>query len=125
MNMKTLFLLATSFGVSIIGLLYGVSPKWFARKFLGVPELGLNFSHILRAVMCLYLGLSLFWLYSAFNAEYTNPAILSIMVFGGGLLLGRIISFFVDGKPSPLLILYIVMEFALVPFAYWIFRLPE
>ncbi len=75
--------------------------------------------------MCLYLALSLFWLFSAFDAEYTNTAILSIMVLGGGLLLGRIISFFVDGKSSPSLILYFVLELAFVPLAYWIFRLPE
>lgn len=48
--------------VSIIPLLYGISPLWFARTFLDVNEVSVDFAHILRAVMCLYLGLGLFWL---------------------------------------------------------------
>ena len=39
--------------VSIIALLYGIDPPWFARTFLGVDDLSVNFAHILRAVMCL------------------------------------------------------------------------
>lgn len=51
--------------VSGIAALYGVAPRWFARSFLGVAPLDVNFAHILRAVMCLYLGLGLFWLRAA------------------------------------------------------------
>ena len=111
--------------VSLIALLYGVSPQWFARAFLDIAKLDLDIAHILRAVMCLYLALGLFWLFSAFNDKYRNPAVLTTIIFAGGLVSGRIISFFVDGQPSPLLVLYIVLEFLLVPVAYWVFRLPE
>lgn len=111
--------------VVIIALLYGVSPQWFARTFLGVVELNLNIAHILRAVMCLYLGLGLFWLFSAFSNKYRNVAVLTTVIFAAGLVIGRIISFFADGQPAPILLLYIFMEFALVPVAYWVFRLPE
>ena len=71
---------------SIIALLYGVAPFWFARTFLGVDELSVNLAHILRAVMCLYLALGLFWLYSAFNDRLRDTAILTTMVFAGGLV---------------------------------------
>lgn len=125
MQIKKYYLIFAFFAVSIIALLYGVSPKWFASTFLGIDNLHLDIAHILRAVMCLYLALDFFWLISAFNAAYRNTAILSTMIFAGGLVTGRLISYFVDRQPSPLLILYIVMEFALVPTAYWVFKRPE
>jgi hypothetical protein len=124
-KIKKYFLILAFVMVVIIALLYGISPQWFARTFLGVVELNLNIAHILRAVMCLYLGLGLFWLFSAFSNKYRNVAVLTTVIFAAGLVIGRIISFFADGQPAPILLLYIFMEFALVPVAYWVFRLPE
>ncbi|RKZ86468.1 MAG: DUF4345 domain-containing protein [Gammaproteobacteria bacterium] len=125
MKIKKYFLIFTFFTVLIIALLYGVSPQWFALTFLDVSELDLNLAHILRAVMGLYIALGLFWLYAAFSDKYRNTAVLTTIVFAGGLVTGRIISFFADGQPSALLLLYICMEFLLVPVAYWIFKLPD
>ena len=125
MKIKKIFLIFTSFTVAIIALLYGVSPQWFAETFLGVTDLDLNLAHILRAVMGLYIALGLFWLVAAFSDTYRNTAVLTTVLFAGGLVTGRIISFFADGQPSPLLMLYIAMEFLLVPVAIWIFRLPD
>ena len=125
MIIKKYFLIFAFVVVGIIALLYGVSPQWFAQTFLDVPELSLDIAHILRAVMCLYLALGLFWLYGAFNDAYRNFAVLTIIIFSGGLVTGRIISIFADGQPSGILTLYIVMEFVLVPVAYWVFKLPD
>jgi len=111
--------------VSVIALLYGVCPQWFAKTFLGINEVDVNMAHILRAVMGLYLALGIFWLVSAFSDQYRNVAVLTTMIFSGGLVTGRIISFFADGQASDLLVLYMFLEFALVPVAYWVFRLPE
>lgn len=123
--LKKIFLVTVFVLVSIIALLYGVSPDWFANTFLGIANLDLNFAHILRAVMCLYLALGLFWLYAAFNDKLRNVAILTTILFSGGLVIGRLLSFVVDGLPAPLLILYAVIELALVPVAYWLYILPE
>lgn len=125
MKIKQYYLILAFVMVSIIALLYGVSPNWFAGTFLGVTELSVDIAHILRAVMCLYLALGIFWLFSAFCDKYRNVAVLTTIIFAGGLVTGRIISFFADGQPSPLLVLYIVIEFSLVPIGYWVFRLPE
>ncbi len=125
MQLKRYFLLLAFATVSTIALLYGISPVWFARTFLGVSELGIDLSHILRAVMCLYLGLGLFWLWAAFSSEYRNAAVLTTIVFAGGLVIGRIISFVVDGRPSTILIVYAALEIALIPVAYWIFKRPD
>ena len=125
MKIKKAFLIAAFIIVSFIALLYGVNPQWFGRTFLNLPQLDPNIAHILRAVMCLYLALGLFWLYSAFNQKYRNVAVLTTMIFSGGLVTGRIISYFKEGQPAPLLIFYIAAEFALTPLAYWVFTLEE
>jgi len=120
--MKKTFLIFAFFAIIPIAFAYGISPDWFASRFLGIEDLDLNIAHILRAIMCLYLALSLFWLYSAFNKDYRNPALLSIMLFTGGLVVGRVISVFADGVPRPILLVYIALEFILCPVAYWVYR---
>lgn len=125
MQMKKAYLILAFAMVSIIALLYGISPAWFAMKFLGVTDLNLNFAHILRAVMCLYLALGCFWLISAFSDTHRNTAILTTILFAGGLVTGRLVSFIVDGQPASLLMIYAAIELAIVPIGYWIYTRPE
>lgn len=114
MDLKKGFLILAFAMVSVIALLYGVDPPWFARTFLGVPDLSVDFAHILRAVMCLYLALGAFWLFCALSDTHKNTAILTTIVFAGGLVVGRLLSFAVDSLPSPLLISYAALECAVV-----------
>ena len=125
MNIRQLFLIVAFALVSVIALLYGVSPQWFGRTFLDLPQLDPNIAHILRAVMGLYIALGLFWLYAAFHAPFRNAAILTTAIFSGGLVAGRIISLFSEGFPAPLLALYLVAELLLAPVAWWVYRLDE
>ncbi len=125
MKIKQLFLVLSFLAVSVIALLYGISPIWFARTFLDVPQLSVDFAHILRAVMTLYLSLGLFWLFAAFNQKYRNSAVLTTAIFPGGLVLGRILSLLVDGQPSTILLVYTALELALIPVALLVFRLRD
>ena len=125
MQLKKAFLIGAFVAVTIIALLYGVSPTWFAATFLGVTDLNLNFAHILRAIAGLYLALAAFWLYAAFKDKYRDAALLTTILFAGGLAAGRCVSLILDGQPAPVLLLYGVMELAVVLVAYWVFRLPE
>ena len=125
MHIKKGFLILSSATIFIVGSLYGVSPQWFARTLLGIPQLDLNLAHILRAMMCLYLGFGLFWLFAAFSDQYRNAAVLTVMLFPAGLVIGRIISLFSDGQPSLLLLAYLAAELIQAPVAYWVFRLPD
>ncbi|MEO9528019.1 DUF4345 domain-containing protein [Roseibium sp.] len=125
MNLKKGFLILAFAMVTVIALLYGIDPVWFAGNFLGVPDPGVNFAHILRAVMCLYLALGAFWLFCALTDRHRNAAILTTMVFAGGLVAGRLLSFALDGLPSPLLIFYAALECAIIPLAWWIYRQPD
>jgi Domain of unknown function (DUF4345) len=125
MQLKKAFLIGAFVAVSIIALLYGISPRWFAATFLGIPDLNPNVAHILRAVAGLYLALAAFWLYAAFNDKYRDAALLTTILFAGGLAGGRCVSLVLDGQPAPVLLIYLAMEFAVVLVAYWVFRLPE
>ena len=125
LNIKQAYLIVAFIVVASIALLYGVSPQWFARSFLGVADLDRNFAHILRAVMGLYIGFGLFWLFAALSNKHKNAAVLTTLIFAAGLVSGRLISLLADGLPSPILVIYTVAELALVPLAYWVYRLPD
>lgn len=124
-RIKQVVLVLSAATIFLVASLYGIAPRWFAAHVLGVAEPHHNLSHILRAMMCLYIGFGLFWLYAAFNSPYRNPALLTVMLFPAGLVIGRIISYAIDGRPSPLLFFYMVSELIQAPLAYWAFRLKE
>jgi len=124
MQLKKAYLITAFVAVTIIALLYGISPTWYAATFLGITDLNPNVAHILRAVTGLYLALAAFWLYSAFNDKYRNTAVLTTILFAGGLAAGRCVSLIVDGQPAPVLLIYGAMEIGVVLVGYWVFRLP-
>jgi hypothetical protein len=125
MQLKKYYLVFASVAVAVIALLYGVSPNWFGKIFLDVAPLDVSLSHILRAVMGLYLALGLFWLYAAFNDALRGPAVLTTVIFCAGLVSGRFLSLAIDGRPAPLLILYVFIELAMVPIGLWVYRRPD
>ena len=121
MRIKKSFLILAFLLVSVIALLYGVSPDWFATTFLGLAEIDVSLAHILRAVMCLYLALGMYWLFSAFSDQHRDGAILTTIIFAGGLVIGRLLSFAADGQAAPILIFYAALELAIVPVAIWVY----
>lgn len=50
---------------------------------------------------------------------------MTTLVFAAGLASGKLVSPVTDGVPSPILFDYTVAEVAIVPVAYWVYRLPE
>jgi hypothetical protein len=124
-RIKKAFLILAFAMASVIALLYGISPSWFASTFLGLSDLSADIAHIFRAIMCLYLALACFWLYAAFSDAHRNSAVLTTIVFSAGLVTGRLLSFLIDGQPAPLLIFYAVIELLLVPIAAWVYTRPE
>ncbi len=123
MDLKKGFLVFSSLTVCIIAILYGISPSWFFGTFLvdSQPP-SIDQSHILRAVMMLYIALAFFWLYCAFSEKYRDIGIVVTCIFAGGLVTGRVLSLIIDGIPSPLLISYLFMELSIVPVAIWLLR---
>jgi hypothetical protein len=125
MQIKRAYLIMACVAVTIFALLYGISPTWYAATFLHITDLNADVAHILRAVTGLYLALAAFWLYSAFNDKYRNTAVLTTILFAGGLAAGRCVSLIVDGQPTPVLLIYGAMEFAVVVIGYLVLRIPE
>ena len=123
MLLKKGLLLLSFATICIIALLYGVSPEWFFETMLvDAPAPNVDQTHILRAVMTLYIGFGLFWLYCAFSDRYRDAGIVVLAVLCGGLVVGRILSVLIDGMPSPILLVYIGIELALVPICIWVLR---
>ena len=78
--------------------------------------------HILRAVCGLYLSISFFWAKSAITGKQVNEAVLSAGLFTSGLGIGRLVSVLVDGVPSTILVVYLLMEIAIAPIVYYLLK---
>jgi len=112
--MKTrAFLIFCAVGLVPIALGYGAKPSVSLNALFGIEVDTVNLTHIMRAVMGLYLGMVAFWLWGAFKPSMTGPALVGCAVFMLGLAAGRVLSFIVDGMPHWLLIVYAVLEIVL------------
>jgi hypothetical protein len=118
-------LLLSAATIAVVAALYGIWPAWFAREVLDISPTTPSLAGLLRAMMCLYLAFAAFWVYAAFEVRYRNPALLTVILFPAGLVVGRILSVGLDGQPSGLLTFYLVAELAQARLAYWVFRLEE
>jgi len=109
-RLMQLFLLGAALLVVPIALNYGLVPSTTLPMFLTMPDLSTDQTHIYRGVMCLYLGVALFWVVAAFKPEWQRVAVITAIGFAWSIAAGRIISLIVDGWPSPLLLFYLGIE---------------
>ena len=107
------FLIFCAVGLVPIALGYGAKPSVSMDALFGITVDSTNLTHIMRAVMGLYLGMVVFWLWGAFNSSMEGPALVACAVFMLGLAAGRILSFVMDGLPHWLLIVYAMLEIVL------------
>ena len=119
MNPAKLFLLIAALGLTPIALAYGLMPELTVPMLYGIEINSVNTSHVFRAVMGLYLAMVVFWLIGFRRESLRRPALLSVLVFMVGLAAGRAVSLLLDGVPSGIFILYLLLEmgFALVAIA--------
>ena len=99
-KVKNLHLGLSSFIVIIAGLIYGTSPSIILPLFLDFKVESVDLNNVFRALMGLYLGLSVFWIIGIYKPEHWRNATLTSTIFMGGLAFGRIISILFDGIPS-------------------------
>ena len=107
------FLLFCAVGLVPIALGYGAMPSASLDALFGVAVDTVNLAHILRAVMGLYLGTAVLWIWGAVERRMTAPALASCAVFMLGLAAGRVLSIVLDGMPHWLLVVYAVLEIVL------------
>jgi len=122
-NMKTrAFLIFCAVGLVPIALGYGAKPSVTLDALFGINVDTINLTHIMRAVMGLYLGMVVFWLYGAFRRSMEGAALAACAVFMLGLATGRILSFILDGLPHWLLVVYAALEIVLGLIAVTLYR---
>jgi hypothetical protein len=107
------FLIFCAVGLVPIALGYGARPSASLEALFGITVDTTNLTHIMRAVMGLYFGMVVIWLWGAFSRSMAGPALAACAVFMLGLASGRLLSFVLDGQPHPLLIVYAVLEIVL------------
>lgn len=106
-------LIFAAVGLIPIALGYGLVPEKSMKYLFNIPVSDLNLTHILRAVMGLYLSLVIFWLIGAFKEHLRLAALYSLVVFMFGLAGGRILSLVLDGIPNVILVIYLLLELVL------------
>jgi hypothetical protein len=116
------FLIFCAVGLIPIALGYGAKPSVTLDVLFGITVDTTNLTHIMRAVMGLYLGMVVFWLFGALRRSITGPALASCAVFMLGLFAGRTLSFILDGMPHWLLVVYAGLELMLGLIAVAIYR---
>ena len=116
MTKESIFLLVAAVGLTPIALAYGLVPAMTVPMLYGVEIDSVNVTHIFRAVMGLYLAMVIFWILGATRETLRFAALCSVVVFMGGLAMGRTLSLLVDGIPAAPLVIYLLLEvgFALV-----------
>jgi hypothetical protein len=87
-SMKTrAFLIFCAVGLVPIALGYGAKPSTSLDALFGITVDTTNLTHIMRAVMGLYFGMVVIWVWGAFKKQMTAPALVSCAVFMLGLVL--------------------------------------
>ncbi|WP_310620608.1 DUF4345 domain-containing protein [Flexibacterium corallicola] len=110
MDIRSVYLIVIAVALFPIALSYGAAPHVSLSFLFGIEGITLNEVHIFRAVMGLYLATLIFWICGAFIASIRTAALWSLVVFMLGLAAGRLFSLMMDGGPSQLLIIYLVLE---------------
>ena len=111
--MARLYLVVSAAGLTAVALSYGVAPATVLPQLLDITVDGTDLTHVLRAIMGLYLGMIVLWVLGAFRPSLTRAAVIAEIAFMCGLAVGRVLSIVVDGMPSIALLGYTGVEIAM------------
>ncbi|MFD0798278.1 DUF4345 domain-containing protein [Maribacter chungangensis] len=98
---KNLNLILSGIIVIVAGCVYGGHPSYLMPLLLDYQVEALELKNMLRALMGIYLGIGVFWLFGAYRSTFWYAATLSNVLFMGGISFGRIVSTFFDGVSIP------------------------
>ena len=122
MTKESYFLLFISIGVFPAALGYGLNPKEFLPILYGIEVADNNLSNIFRAIMGLYIGCVLLWVFGAFNKSLTVPALWCMFVFMLGIGFGRALSLILDGMSDTIFIFYMFFEFVAAAITFYMLK---
>ena len=109
--LKNLHLLISLSIVVPTAIIYG-SPS-ILPKYLNIQVNTVDFSNMLKAIMCLYLGISIVWILGIWKTQYWKIATQLNILFMLSLAIGRVLSMLMDGFPTSGYIFGIIAEFVL------------
>ncbi|HMK40425.1 MAG TPA: DUF4345 domain-containing protein [Methyloceanibacter sp.] len=117
------YLLIIAIGLVPVALSYGVNPTGVLPRLLKFNVEVPNESQVFRALMCLYLATSVFWIMGAFWPDWQHAALIWAAFFMLSLALGRVLSIVLDGSPTAsLLNVYLALEIGAGLLALWLLR---
>ena len=109
--LKNLHLIISLFIVIPTAIIYG-SPTMLPQNF-DIEVNTIDLSNMTKAIMCLYLGISLVWILGIWKNEYWKSATQLNIVFMLSLAMGRVLSMILDGLPTGGYIFGVIAEFVL------------
>ena len=122
MTRESLCLLLIAPGVLAVSLSYGLYPEITLKYLYDIEVNSANLANIFRAIMGLYIALSIFWVAGAFNKSLRLAALWSMTIFMTGIALGRILSIIIDGFPYPIFLFYTVIEIFSALMGYFLIK---
>jgi hypothetical protein len=115
--LKNAHLLVSLLIVVPTALIYG-SPSILSKQ-LDIPVNTIDLSNMLKAIMCLYLGVSLVWILGILKIKYWNHATQLTILFMLCLATGRVLSMLTDGLPTTGYIFGVIAEFIIGLFSIY------
>ncbi len=108
---KNLHLIISVLIVIPTAIIYG-SPS-ILPAFLNIQVNTNDLSNMLKAIMCLYLGISLVWITGIFKTDYWKRATQLNILFMLTLATGRVLSMVSDGLPTEGYIFGVIAEYGI------------
>lgn len=110
LKLRALVLLSASLGIGTVGLGYLFMPQSMYGLY-GIELESVNEANMVRSAYGgLFLGFALLFLAGARRERFGTPALVALLTFMAGFALGRVVSIFADGVPSPLVFSLIAFE---------------
>jgi hypothetical protein len=94
-------------------IIYGSAPSTLLPRHLDIQVTTVDLSNFLRAIMCLYLGISFIWILGILKIEFWKIATQLNILFMITLGTGRLLSMVLDGLPSGGYIFGVIAELVL------------
>jgi hypothetical protein len=107
---KNLHLTVSILVIIPIALAYGIYPQMILPLLFDFKVDAINQANIFRAMMGLYLGMSVIWIMGIIKSKLWVTATITNITFMGGLALGRLVSLALDGVPGIYFLIGFVLE---------------
>jgi hypothetical protein len=109
-TVSSLHLMVSILIIIPIALAYGLYPKIILPLLFDFNVDAINLVNIFRAMMGLYLGMSVIWIMGIIKSKFWITATITNITFMGGLALGRLVSLAIDGVPGIYFLIGFIVE---------------